>query len=685
MVKQPLRYNPGFVDDEELNRYFVIRTHILTLIKETLHDNINSSNQNILIVGPRGSGKTMLVRRVASEIRSNPDLSSHWYPIVFAEESYRVTSPGEFWLEALFYVGEQTQEQRWQQAYEDLKSEMDNKRLRDRALTQLMDFADEQRKRLVLIVENLNMLLGEQLKAGDDWDLRHTMQTENRLMLLGTATQQFEAIKNIGRAWFEFFVIYKLEPLNTQECQMLWIVITGENISIEHIRPLQILTGGSPRLLSILAGFAKHLSFKELMSNLAQLIDNYTPYFKSQLDSLAPSERKVFVALLEQWDPANASEIAKAARMNTSTVSALLGRLVNRGAVTVNRESGHKKLYQAAERLFNIYYLMRQQSHPSRRVRAVVDFMIQFYKDESLVTTVVKLAEEACKLDPEDRQYHYWAYQEIIKLTSNPMIRAKLIISTPSDFTSNSVFPENIRKELYDEKIKVMEIMLKQIIQNEPENFTAMLALSLLLVLRGDSEEAEQLCRRAIQLEPANHIAWIVLGRIMVKSKRYAQAEKSLRTSIELNPYSAVAWFELGDLLERQLRMQESELAYDNAIEHSKLEDRWEVVYGMADIFCMRNKWVHGLGLLSSLITRVASDRDVLQAVSKFVVTAAAAGYTREVLELIVESNVREVLQPLEAGLRMHLNEQPLFAQEINEIGQDVLRRIREEQAMIAR
>ena len=412
MALPQLKYNPGFHSDAELIHSFVVRKAELNLILETLQENTGASNQHLLIVGPRGTGKTTLVRRVAAAVHEDSVLDTRWYPIIFGEESYQVLSPGEFWLEALFQLQEQTDDSRWCRVYEDLQKEPDEIRLRDRALAQLMDFADEQGKRILLIVENLNMLLGEQLKKEDAWDLRHTLQNEPRLMLLATATSRFEEVQNIDQAWFELLSIQELKPLDQQECQTLWEAISGEETSEINLRPMQILTGGNPRLLSILADSAARKSFRELMDELTQLVDDHTEYFKSQLDNLAAAERKVFVTLLEIWDPVGAREVARAARMEVSKVSSLLHRLVNRGTVTIVNSPGRKKLYQVAERLYNIYYLMRRRGHVSNRIHTVVSFMVRFYGGEALVKSVPRLIEESARFELERCGEDFSVYKE---------------------------------------------------------------------------------------------------------------------------------------------------------------------------------------------------------------------------------------------------------------------------------
>ena len=83
-------YNPGFLSDADLRAMFCVRTGEFRSIIETLRENTGTSNQHAIVIGPRGSGKTTLLLRVASEIRSDPELSSRLYPIMFAEESYSV-------------------------------------------------------------------------------------------------------------------------------------------------------------------------------------------------------------------------------------------------------------------------------------------------------------------------------------------------------------------------------------------------------------------------------------------------------------------------------------------------------------------------------------------------------------------------------------------------------------------
>ncbi len=586
MTQRMMKYNPAFLTSDELISSFVVRQADLELTVETIRNNTGDSNQHILIVGPRGVGKTTLVLRAVAEVRRDAELKQRWFPIVFGEDSYEVCTPGEFWLEALFHLGEQTKSEKWKRIYGELKLEQDETRLRERTLAQLMDFADEQNKRILLVVENLNMILGEQIDGNDAWVLRHTLQNEPRLMLLGTATSRFNEIENYGKAMYELLKVHDLEPLNTADCRTMWNAITGVELSEERVRPIKILTGGNPRLLSIIANFAARISLRELMLDLTQLVDEHTEYFRSHLEGLPSLERKVFVALMDLWDPCTARKVARAARVDVNKTSSLLNRLVSRGAVVVFEKQGQKKLYQVAERMYNIYHLMRRRGGHSSRIGAVVNFMVLFYENEPLVRAVASVADEACKLDSGQRQDHYQAYETIQQKISSRELQEKILRATPKQFFEIPDIPSTLK-----ESLDRMKSALNLKIQGEAEPPARLTPLgkdaetivsttpgdAASWIARGDElqqsadhlQEAEAAYRKAIELDPNYTWAWLQLGRLLdEKLERFQEAEVAYRKAIELKPDYPWAWAQLGQLLHTKLeRHEEAEAAYRKAIE----------------------------------------------------------------------------------------------------------------------
>jgi tetratricopeptide (TPR) repeat protein len=764
------KYNPGFSSDAELIESFVVRKPYLDLILENLRENIGSANQHVLVVGARGTGKTMLVRRVTAEVRTDPKLNEQWYPLVFAEESYQITSVGEFWLEALFHVADQTQDASWQMVYEELRAEADETRLRQRALARLMDFADAQGKRILLVVENLNMLFAEQLGEHDDWELRHTLQNEPRLMLLGTATQRFEQIEAIQKAWFEFFTIYQLEALSLEDCRVLWTGITGKPVHNNRLKPIRILTGGNPRLLRILIDFAVDLSLKDLMGNLSQLIDEHTDYFKSHLDNLATAERKVFVALLDLWDPMGAREVATVARMNVSQTSASLNRLVSRGAVMVVQAKGSKKRYQITERLYNIYYLMRRRGHPSSRLRIFVKFIVNYFQGNELVDVTARFANEACLLNPIERVNHFYMYKGILDATQQSKLRKKLLEATPRRFLSAPDAPESIRQlisfstqdqykegrkeftragELFnlgrfeeaiailddlircfenhtelpllqtlavalfnkgvalgslgrsDEEIAVYDEMIYHLANRTElplleELSKALVNKGFTLGYLGRSDEAITVFDKIItrfdnytELPLLESLACALLnkGAILGSLGRFDEAiavydemiaRFETRTELTLLELLANALFNKGVSLSSLGRSDEAEQSVRKSLEI--VPTTWQANGLLAEMLVSQQKWAELWNILPILLTTLETEEEASEIAIDLLLRIAATGHAAKVLKILSESAIVSDLEPLVVGLQIYLGEQPLVAQEILEVGQDVAQRIREKQ-----
>ena len=397
------KFNPGtFQPDEEVIRQFVVRKCEFDIVLEILRGNIGSpSCEHVLLVAPRGRGKTTLLARVASELRTDTGLSGRLFPIRFMEESQEIFNLADFWLETLFYLATESTERdpdlsrELKDTHADLAGEWRGENLEERARAAVLEAADRIGMKLVLMVENLQALC-ECVDDDFGWKLRGALQSEPQIMLLATATSRFKGLDDAREPFFELFRVLRLEPLDTEQCRCLWQMVTRDAVTGREIRPLQILTGGNPRLLIIIADFARHRSLRELMEDLMSLIDDHTEYFRAHLEGFAKTERRVYLAVIDLWQPSTTGEIAARARMDVRAVSALLGRLVERGAVIVEG-SGRKRTYAAAERLYSIYYKLRRERDEAAVVRNVIHFMAAFYSETELADFAGRLRSEAIR------------------------------------------------------------------------------------------------------------------------------------------------------------------------------------------------------------------------------------------------------------------------------------------------
>ncbi|MYH49182.1 MAG: AAA family ATPase [Gammaproteobacteria bacterium] len=397
------KFNPGLLQsDEEIREQFVVRGHELDLVLDELRGNIDSpSCQHILVFGPRGRGKTMLLARIAAELRSNPDFADALLPVRFMEESPEIFTLTDFWLETMFHLANEVDGRNAPLAQElhEIRAAL-APRWREQiteaqARAAVFDAVDRLGKRLVLIVENLQSLCRD---ARDEfgWQLREVLQTEPQIILLASATSRFRELDEVDEPFFEMFRIVSLEALDTEECGRLWKVVSGKRATPLEVRPLQILTGGNPRLLVMAAEFARHRSIRRLMSELVTLIDEHTEYFRGHLEVLPKTERRVYVSVIDLWQPSSASEVAARARVDIRVASTMLGRLVERGAV-VRQGRGRKRLYAAAEPLYSMYYKLRRERDETAVVENLIRFMVACYGVDDLWQPSDPLSVEAAE------------------------------------------------------------------------------------------------------------------------------------------------------------------------------------------------------------------------------------------------------------------------------------------------
>ncbi|MBL9106808.1 MAG: AAA family ATPase [Myxococcales bacterium] len=490
--------------EEELVRSFVVRHQDLEAVIEVLAENGHSeSNQHLLVLGPRGMGKTTLVNRVISEVRRNPARTGAWLPIAFDEESYTVTTAGELWALALTHLAEQTGDRQLRQASARLQKVQDHQQLGEAALARLLEYAGIVGKRILLVLENIDMLFEQQMGDNEAWKVRHSLQNLPSIMVLATAPTRLESFHDSKKPLYELFREYTLERLDLEECRTVWKMVTDQDLPPHQARPIQIFTGGNTRLLVILASFARGRSFRALMDDLVGLIDEHTPYFKHNVEALPSAERKVFVTLADIWSPATSRQVADQARGELNQVSALLGRLAGRGAVEVVRNVGPVKLYQVVERMYNLYHLLRRRGEA--RVRGVVEFMVRYYDSQAMRDLLDDMANEACTLGQSNRTDHVQAFLEIIRRLPDADDRRSLIAGINPEFIDlpevatelSQLLAVNIRPDRSEDELRAA-------LSEDPHDIESILDLASLFTNRGAYSEAIQRIETALDCDPSS-------------------------------------------------------------------------------------------------------------------------------------------------------------------------------------
>ena len=368
----PAVHNVSQLTDDEVRRRFVVRRHSLDELLAHLRE--GDPPRHALVIGQRGMGKSLLLRRVAITVAEESGLAGRWLPLLMPEDLYQVRFIGELWLAALHQLATTLGDAGLAAQHDGLLAEPDPARLEALALQRLLGAARARGRKLLLLAENFDTLLDEQMGSEESWALRRALQTEHDLLLMATAVKSFPQVEEAGEAFYGFFHRLDLPPLDDSEVRTLWRELTGVDLADDRAAAVRILTGGNPRLTTVLGRFSRHPDLSRLDEDLNLLVDEYTPYFQATMEALPVAERKVFVTLADIWAPATAAQVAERARMTSGMVSALLGRLVRRGAVVVVGSQSGKNRYELTERLYNLYHLLRRPDG-ERRVRALVDVL----------------------------------------------------------------------------------------------------------------------------------------------------------------------------------------------------------------------------------------------------------------------------------------------------------------------
>lgn len=506
------QYNPKFLPQKELENTFYLHTELLEkTLDEVRH---NDQNRHVIIHGASGVGKTTLALRIIQELNEGRQGLVNYYPIIYTEDNYAISSAGEFWLEALLKVSEQTKDGNWLKDYHELRKEKDEQRLYYFAFGRLMQFAEKQGQKLVLLVENIDVLFTQQFSAKETKVLLQTLSSDHRVMILGTSSASSGHQLRKANEIFDLFSYVQLDAISPQQCVTLCEKMWQHEMPLSHVSPVQIVTNGNLRLANQLMSKLSPGRSLDLYPHLLEMVDNNTSYHKYFLDSFATLERKILVVLADLWQPSTAREIAEVSRVNINKISAVLARLVHREVVEVVGLNGRKKSYQVKDRFFNICYLVRHHNDPLSPVRRLVNFMEVFYFDHRLGLQGIDFTKEARNLNCRYFARHDWIIdeeKELSRIPGNPARLVKRIMGQvplqESEKTSRSEAAESsedaIIRKLFTSSTGILsdapiENGLRQILDLNPKSIKAYICLGKFYCDRQNYNKALYIYKRGL-------------------------------------------------------------------------------------------------------------------------------------------------------------------------------------------
>lgn len=613
----PQRQSKRQLLDEFIDRKG-IRERILGILR---HNTPDKPQQHVVLIGPRGMGKTTLLCAIRYSVEEDAELGAAWLPLQFYEEQYNIGDLADFWLECLRHL-EQALNRRPETA--DRLLDENPADLAERAQAQFFEMLAGTGKRALLLVDNLQEIFA----AIDDGHALHKLRalwmTDPRMTVIGAAPSYFEEITAVDQAFHDFFRSFVLERLSQGEmetCLRRYAEILGDKTvpeviekEPERVAALRILTGGNPRLVKLGYRVLRDGLDGDLRNDLERLLDEATPFFKHRIDSLAKEARRAFDAIAKRWDPVTVDDIRRELRKPSNYVSVQIKRLIEEGFV--EEVSGDKKkLYQVSERFYNVYYLWRLSREGRRKLRWLVGFMKLFYepkdykdfacrleKDlegdigealraeklahlhalcaaadgdarddvfEVLVRDAIArndrraLDEEATDNDPiETHGYRYLA-AEVIWLLS-PEARRHLGFMSRDANWWNSLRQELLNANLLDATDSFINDLGGW--KTNTVRHARVAGLFHARLFRRP-KAAEAAYRKALKLEPNYVGALNGLGNVLYEQSRDAESETVFREALELDPEYKYPYVGLGNILLDQGLNKQAESLFRRALD----------------------------------------------------------------------------------------------------------------------
>lgn len=381
-------YTPSNVAPELLKRIFVQREQLLNRLEDRLFTSMTTGTKHhILLVGPRGSGKTHLVALSLAELERNPKLVDTMR-IAWLGEDTAYPSLVHF----AFSIAQSLSEKYPNEFPSDFKSRVRGLPPHDAARAVLNNIVEQLKHRhLLLVTENLDQTF---LSIGDlgQKQLRAFFQETRRIATLTTSQQLTESISSRKEPFFGFFDIQHLAPLTVEDALTLMKKIAVEQNRLEFARFLESntanyriqaihhLAGGNHRLFVMLAESLTHESLDALTDAFETLSEKLTPHFQERLRWLPDQQRQLVQCLCNTQGALTVKEIAEETFVTESVCSKQLGNLRAKGLVR-SEKRGKESYYDISEPLMRLGLEVKNQR--GKPLRLVAGFLKAWFSEDS--------------------------------------------------------------------------------------------------------------------------------------------------------------------------------------------------------------------------------------------------------------------------------------------------------------
>jgi Flp pilus assembly protein TadD/DNA-binding MarR family transcriptional regulator len=543
-------FSPSSMSLATLQRTLVQRESLVERLVSVFQSTAaNTSTHNVLLIGPRGTGKTHLVSLVYKRLKDISDFNLNTRIAYLREDEWGVHSFLDLLVRAAesLYIDE---------GVDDFDSVF---RLRFALKTpseqDVVDFILELagERSILLIIENLGQIL-ESIQLDGQQKLRSLFQNNPRFSILATTPSLFSAISRQSSPFYGFFQLTYLKPLSIDEAveliQKLAIVAGDERtatfiatpVGRARVRAVQHLAGGNQRIFVLFYDFLRENNADNVLTPLLKTIDALTPYYQSQMLKLSPQQRKIVSFLCRQRVPTNVKQIAEGCFISQQTAASQLKQILDHKYVRVSK-FGRESFYELTEPLLRI--CIEVKTHREGPLKLLVEFLRFWFSREEL--------EERLSMSPQtniDRNYFFAALQEYAKGHNHldPAIAYLCValgdLSRPGrerqdkaiELSELSKRAEDwghyARGIIYSKRYSEGVAYLQQRLQPKKPDFELVAALGEILTNSGERTKALEMLYLAKSLSPDSASVGSDLASCLVSLNRFDEADNEIKETL---------------------------------------------------------------------------------------------------------------------------------------------------------
>lgn len=551
-------YNPRKKTPKQLEESLIgdDRWDILNnIIDEMVIKKGESPKQHWMLIGPRGIGKSHLITLLYYKVKDHDKLKKTWIPILFPEELRMAANLTRFLGRVSAEIYKELNQNNDKVA-KDLKERLEKIKAcppnekSDHYFSTLAWCHEKTGKRFLILIENLQQLLGKKLNRVEQKKLRSFLQSDDSLLIIGSATTIFDAIHDHSHPFYHFFHTKRLNELDFQDMKKLITSILSESEENElikkiheneaRIKTLYSFTGGNPRMAVFLSDILKSENPDEMIDFMDNILDQLTPYFESILND-TPFYLEEIINTLASFEPAQSpKEIAAYLEVPQPTTRNYLKQLKDTGYTKIAFSKGNSNYYCLTEYLYRIWYQMRDSSH-REETRWLMEMLLILYSPQEI----------------KEKQ------KELIRndINENGVSPYKKYFIQAAEFMENNPY-----------FCQVIEMCMDSILKTEGEDKeleeeTELLEKLLSKFNESQYEEALSLCKEILALYPKSEYAYIFWGASLCRQKKYDEAINKLKKAIKINQNLEYAYWEWGTCLREQRNFKKAIDKYKKAIE----------------------------------------------------------------------------------------------------------------------